>query len=68
MFKNCILLKFILSTFFFFTLFYYFLFLVVLDLHCCIWAFSSCSKRGPLFVVVGGRLIAVVSLVVEHRL
>ena len=47
---------------------YYFLFLVVLDLHCCIRAFSSCSKRGPLFVVVGGRLIAAVSLVVEHRL
>ena len=29
--------------------------------------FSSCSERGPLFVVVCGLLIAVASLVAEHR-
>ena len=31
-------------------------------------AFSSCSKRGLLFVAVHGLLIAVASLVAEHRL
>ena len=41
---------------------------MVLDLHGRIWAFSGCSKRGLLFVAVGGLLTAVVSLVVEHRL
>ena len=29
-------------------------------------AFSSCGRRGLLFVVVHGLLIAVVSLVAEH--
>ena len=50
---------------------YYFiyLFLTALDLHCCAWAFSSCSEVGRLlFVAVHGLLIAVVSLVAEHRL
>ena len=32
------------------------------------WAFSSCSKRGLLFLAVCGLLIAVASLVVEHGL
>ena len=32
------------------------------------WAFSSCSERGLLFVVVHRLLIAVTSLVVEHGL
>ena len=32
------------------------------------WAFSSCSKQGLLFVAVGRLLIVVASLVVEHRL
>ena len=36
-------------------------------LRCIVWAFSSCSK-GRLLVVGLGFLIAVVSLVVEHRL
>ena len=31
-------------------------------------AFSSCSKRGPLFIAVRGPLTIVASLVVEHRL
>ena len=33
-----------------------------------VWAFSSCGKRGLLFIVVRGLLIAVASLVVEHGL
>ena len=52
---------------FFFNLFIY-LFLAVLGLHCCARAFSSCSERGVLFVVVSGLLIAVASLVAEHGL
>ena len=42
--------------------------LAVLDRHCCVWAFSSCVEWGLLFVVVRGLLIAVASLVAEHRL
>ena len=33
-----------------------------MGLHCCTWAFSSCSERGLLFVAVRGLLIAVASL------
>ena len=53
-----------------FYLFIYFLkkFLAVLGLHCCSRAFSSCGEWGLLFIVVGGLLIAVASLVAEHRL
>ena len=40
----------------------------MLGLHCCVWAFSSCSEQGLLFVAVHGLLIAVASLVVEHGL
>ena len=43
-----------------------YLFLAALVLRCCAWAFSSCSERGLLFVVVHGLLIAVASFVVEH--
>ena len=46
----------------------FFFFLAVLGLHCCVWAFSSCSERGLLLVAVHGLLIAVASLVAEHRL
>ena len=42
--------------------------MAALGLHCCTWAFSSCSERGLLFVAVRGLLIAVASLVVEHGL
>ena len=43
------------------------LFLAVLDLHFCARAFSSCGKRGPLFIAVRGPLTVAASLV-EHRL
>ena len=45
-----------------------YLFLAVLGLHFCTRGFSSCGERGLLFVVVCGLLIAVASLVAEHRL
>ena len=45
-----------------------YLFLAALGLHCCTPAFSSCGEQGPLFVAVHGLLIAVASLVAEHRL
>ena len=45
-----------------------YLLLAVLGLHCCAWAFFSCSEQGLLFGAVRGLLIAVASLVVEHRL
>ena len=67
--SNCPTCIFAFAFFFFFYKFFYFiyLFLAVLGLRCCVWAFSSCSERGLLFVVVR-RLIAVASLVVEHGL
>ena len=49
-------------------LFYLFVFLAALGLRCCVRAFSSCGKRGLLFVAVHGLLIAVASLVAEHGL
>ena len=56
--------------FFFFFLIYLFiyLFMAVLGLRFCARAFSSCSKRGPLFIAVRGPLTIVASLVAEHRL
>ena len=48
--------------------FIYILFLAVLGLRCCARAFSSCSEQGLLFIVARGLLIAVASLVAEHRL
>ena len=56
------------SVLFFFKNFIYLLFLAALGLRCCAWAFSSCGERGLLFVAVLGLLIAVASLVAEHRL
>ena len=56
-----------LSPFFFFNLFIY-LFLAVLGLRFCARAFSSCSKRGPLFITVRGPLTVAASLVAEHKL
>ena len=45
-------------------LFYFiFLFLAVLGLHFCVRAFSSCGKRGPLFIAVRGPLTIAASLV-----
>ena len=63
----------LLQFFFFFNIFKLFiylfiLFLAVLGLRFCARAFSSCGKRGPLFIAVRGPLTVVVSLVAEHRL
>ena len=41
---------------------------VLLDLHFCARAFSSCGKRGPLFITVRRPLTIADSLVAEHRL
>ena len=48
--------------------FIYYLFLAVLGLRCCARAFSSCSKRGPLFIAMRGPFTIAASLVAEHRL
>ena len=42
--------------------------MTVLGLHFCARAFSSCGKRGPLFIAVRGPLTIAASLVAEHRL
>ena len=42
--------------------------MAVLGLRFCARAFSSCGKRGPLFIAVRGPLTIVASLVAEHRL
>ena len=41
--------------------------MAVLGLRFCARAFSSCGKRGPLFIAVRGPLTVVASLVAEHR-
>ena len=53
---------------FIYYLFIYFFFLAVLGLRFCARAFSSCGKRGPLFIAVRGPLTIAASLVAEHRL
>ena len=42
--------------------------MAVLGLHFCARAFSSCGKRGPLFIVVCRPLTITASLVAKHRL
>ena len=42
--------------------------MAVLCLRFCTRAFSSCGKRGPLFIAVRGPLTVAASLVAEHRL
>ena len=42
--------------------------MAVLGLHFCARAFSSCGKRGPLFIAVRGPLTIAASLAAEHRL
>ena len=49
-------------------LYFIYLLLVALGLCCCTQAFSSCGEGGLLFVAVRSLLIAVSSLVAEHRL
>ena len=51
-----------------FFFFFFNLFMAVLCLRFCARAFSSCGKRGPLFIAVRGPLIIAASLVAEHRL
>ena len=45
-----------------------YLFVAVLGLHCCVRAFSSCGKWGPLSVAVCKLLTVVASLVAERGL
>ena len=52
----------------FFVLIFIYLFMAVLGLRFCARAFSSCGKRGPLFIAVRGPLTVAASLVAEHRL
>ena len=40
----------------------------MLGLRFCARAFSSCGKRGPLFIAVRGPLTIAASIVAEHRL
>ena len=54
--------------FFFFLILFIYLFMAVLGLRFCARAFSSCGKRGPLFIAVRGPLTIAASLVAEHRL
>ena len=42
--------------------------MAVLGLRFCARAFSSCGKRGPLFIAVRRPLTITASLVAEHRL
>ena len=49
-------------------LFIYLFILAALGLRCCVRTFSSCSERGLLFVAMCRLLIAVASLVADHRL
>ena len=42
--------------------------MAVLGLRFCARAFSSCGKRGPLFITVRGPLTMAASLVAEHKL
>ena len=42
--------------------------MAVLGLRFCARAFSSCGKRGPLFIGVRGPLTIAASVVAEHRL
>ena len=42
--------------------------MAVLGLRFCARAFSSCGKRGPLFIAVRGPFTIVASLFAEHRL
>ena len=42
--------------------------MAVLGRRLCARAFSSCGKRGPLFIAVRGPLTVAASLVAEHRL
>ena len=53
---------------FLFIFIFIYLFMALLGLRFCARAFSSCGKRGPLFIMVRVPLIIAASLVAEHRL
>ena len=59
--QNCIFL-------FFLGFFGFCFFLAVLDLRFYARAFSSCGKRGPLFIAVRGPFTVTASLIAGHRL
>ena len=59
---------FFLNKFLKFIYLFIYLFLAVLGLRFCARAFSSCGKRGPLFIAVHGPFTVAASLVVAHRL
>ena len=42
--------------------------MAVLGLRFCVRAFSSCGKRGPLFIAECRPLTIAASLIAEHRL
>ena len=42
--------------------------MAALGLRFCVRAFSSCGRRGPLFIAVRGPLTIAASLAAEHRL
>ena len=44
-----------------------YLFMAVLGLRFCARAFSSCGKRGPLFIAVRGPLTIAASLVADAQ-
>ena len=58
----------LLKWFFFLIYLFIYLFLAVLGLCFCARAFSSCGKRGPLFIAVRRPLTIAASLIAEHRL
>ena len=45
-----------------------YLFMASLGLRCCVRALSSCGEQGLLFLVMRVILMAVASLIAEHRL
>ena len=64
--KHILLLGFLFFVFNYYLFIY--LLLAVLGLRFCARAFSSCGKRGPLFIAVRGPLTIAASRVAEHRL
>ena len=66
--SKTIFLKEFLYFYYHFLFIYFILFLAALGLRFCARAFSSCGKRGPLFIVVPGPLTIAASLVAQHRL
>ena len=66
---NCVGLEVSLVFFGFVCLFIYlFIYFWLCWVFISVRAFSSCGKRGPLFIAVRGPLTIVASLVAEHRL